>query len=88
MVNAETFYNRLLEASGYSAMELRSKLRNRDTCDKRAIISCIMKDNGYTIEEIGRVLERNRSTIYISYLSAREYVKDEIERIKNKLNER
>ena len=85
MVNAETFYNRLLEASGYSAMELRSKLRNRDTCDKRAIISCIMKDNGYTLHEIGKVLERSHGTVYTSYLNNREYVKDEIERIKTNL---
>ena len=85
MVNAETFYNRLLEASGYSAMELRSKLRNRDTCDKRAIISCIMKDNGYTLHEIGKVLERSHGTVWTSYLNAREYVEKEIERIKNKL---
>lgn len=84
MVSAEVFYNRLIEISGYSDTELRSHIRTRNTCDKRAVISCVMKDNGYTLEEIGHVLERNRSTIYVSYLSTRRYVKDEIERIKNK----
>lgn len=85
MVNAETFYNRLLEASGYSDTELKGLSRKREIGDKRAVISCIMKDNGYTLHEIGKVLERSHGTIWTSYLNAREYVKDEIELIKNKL---
>ena len=85
MVNAEEFYNRIIEVSGYSDTELKGLSRKREIGDKRAVISCIMKDNGYTLHEIGKVLERSHGTIWTSYLNAREYVKDEIERIKNKL---
>lgn len=85
MVNAEEFYKRIIEVSGYSDTELKGLSRKREIGDKRAVISCIMKDNGYTLHEIGKVLERSHGTIWTSYLNAREYVKDEIELIKNKL---
>lgn len=85
MVSAETFYSKLLKVSGYSDAELKGTSRKQYVCDKRAVISCIMKDNGYTLHEIGKVLERSHGTIWTSYLNAREYVKDEIELIKNKL---
>ena len=85
MVNAEEFYKRIIEVSGYSDTELKGLSRKREIGDKRAVISCIMKDNGYTLHEIGKVLERSHGTVWTSYLNAREYVKDEIELIKNKL---
>ena len=88
MVSAEEFYKRIIEVTeiyGYSDTELKGTSRKRDICDKRAVVSCIMKDNGYSLHEIGRMLERSHGTVWTSYLNAREYVKDEIERIKNKL---
>ena len=85
MVNAEEFYKRIIEVSGYSDTELKGLSRKREIGDKRAVISCIMKDNGYTLHEIGKVLERSHGTVWTSYLNAREYVEKEIERIKNKL---
>ena len=85
MVNAEEFYKRIIEVSGYSDTELKGLSRKREIGDKRAVISCIMKDNGYTLHEIGKVLERSHGTVCTSYLNAREYVEKEIERIKNKL---
>ena len=85
MVNAEEFYKRIIEVSGYSDTELKGLSRKREIGDKRAVISCIMKDNGYTLHEIGKVLERSHGTVWTSYLNAREYVEKEIERIKKKL---
>lgn len=85
MVSAEEFYKRIIEVSGYSDTELKGFSRKRDIGDKRAVVSCIMKDNGYHLHEIGKVLGRNNGTVWTSYLSARKYVNDEIERIKNKL---
>ena len=85
MVNAEEFYKRIIEVSGYSDTELKGLSRKREIGDKRAVISCIMKDNGYTLHEIGKVLERSHGTVWTSYLNAREYVEKEIEEIKNKL---
>ena len=83
--NPDKLYREILSVSGYSDSELKSSSRKREIGDKRAVISCIMKDNGYTLHEIGKVLERSHGTIWTSYLNAREYVKDEIELIKNKL---
>lgn len=85
MVSAEEFYKRIIKVSGYSDTELKGLSRKREIGDKRAVVSCIMKDNGYTLHEIGKVLERSHGTVWTSYLSAREYVKKEIEIIKNKL---
>jgi chromosomal replication initiation ATPase DnaA len=85
MVNAEEFYKRIIEVSGYSDTELKGLSRKREIGDKRAVVSCIMRDNGYTLHEIGKVLGRSHGTVWTSYLSAREYVEKKIEEIKNKL---
>lgn len=85
MVSAEEFYKRIIEVPGYSDTKLKGLSRKREIGDKRAVISCIMKDEGYTLHEIGKVLGRSHGAVWTSYLSAREYVKKEIEIIKNKL---
>ena len=69
MVSAEEFYNRIIEVSNYSDTELKGLSRKREIGDKRAVISCIMKDNGYSLHEIGRMLERSHGTVWTSYLS-------------------
>ena len=83
--NPDKLYREILSVSGYSDTELKGSSMKREIGDKRSVVSCIMFDSGCSLHEIGEVLNRTHGTVYTSYLNNREYVKDEIERIKNKL---
>ena len=78
-------YEEVLKASGYSEEDLKGSSRKRSETDKRAAISCIMSDLKCNSKQIADMLNRKYAVVIKSYLPAREYVKDEIERIKNKL---
>lgn len=85
-INYKEIYLEILKASGYSDIELKGSSRKREIGDKRSAVACIMRDNGCYLKDIAKVLNRVYSTVYISYLNNREYVKEEIERIKNNMN--
>ncbi len=77
---------KVLIASGYSKNELIGPSRKRAETDKRAAISCVMRDSGCTYRQIAEMLHRKHPVVCKSYLPLRVYVQKEIDRIKNVIN--
>jgi len=79
-------YKDVLRASLYSEADLKGISRKRSDVDKRAAISCVMRDLGCNCRQISEMLNRQYPVVSKSYLPLRMYVENEIYRIKENMN--
>ena len=86
-MDAREMFARIAKCAGYSVRELSGKSRKRDVVDRRIAVTCIMHDMGASLSEIARLLNRTKGIPGKLYLPLRPYVKDEIERIRRRMDE-
>ena len=83
---AKDVFREVVKCAGYSFKELKGNSRKREAVDKRIAVSCVMFDMGICCADIARMLGRTKGIPQKLYLPLRPYVKDEVKRIKEKLN--
>lgn len=78
MSNIEKDYEEILKYSKYTDIDIKLNSRKREIVEKRVLVSCLLYDMGYSMENIGNVINKDRATVYHYIKELRSFVEYKI----------
>ena len=71
-------YKEILKYSKYTDIDIKLNSRKREIVEKRVLVSCLLYDMGYSMEEISKVINKDRTTVYHYIKELRSFIEYKI----------
>ena len=78
MSNIEKDYEEILKYSKYTDIDIKLNSRKREIVEKRVLVSCLLYDMGYSMEEISKVINKDRTTVHHYITNLRSFIEYKI----------
>ena len=67
-----------LKYSKYTDIDIKLNSRKREIVEKRVLVSCVLYDMGYSMEEISKVINKDRTTVHHYITNLRPFIEYKI----------